>query len=289
MATIDNKITFEEFRKRCEDKSTITTKGQLYVGTSNHDTVNGKQITRTVATPEPVEYALLVRDDTQAGGLNWKSVAEVLSAAANDGHQSTSVESAHYAKTAGVASNVESQINGHDISVIFETDGTTVKEATEAANVSQTINGQNISSIFESNGTTVKNATNAVNTDFTNSEWKRSVSDSTGTVFSAPVVNGATYEVIPYYTSNSGSIGDTKGCAIITYDTFFPSQKVVVDSSIYDITSSDGIFHQTTTIEIKQGIMKAHHLLIKMTLKDGRFTKEVQMDDYYQFRYRRIR
>lgn len=163
MATIDNGLTFEEFRKRCEDKSTITTKGQLYVGTSVHDTVNGKQITRTVATPEPVEYALLVRDDTQAGGLNWKSVAEVLSAASNDGHQSTSVESAHNAKTAGVASNVESQINGHDISVIFETDGTTVKEATEAANVSQTINGQNISSIFESNGTTVKNATNAIN------------------------------------------------------------------------------------------------------------------------------
>ena len=78
MATIDNGLTFEEFRKRCEDKSTITTKGQLYVGTSVHDTVNGKQITRTVATPEPVKYALLVRDDTQAGGLNWKSVAEVL-------------------------------------------------------------------------------------------------------------------------------------------------------------------------------------------------------------------
>ena len=165
MATIDNKVTFEEFRKRCEDKSTITTKGQLYVGTSDHDTVNGKQITRTVATPEPIEYALLVRDDTQAGGLNWKSVADVLSAAKNDGHQSTSVESADNAKTAGVASNVESQINGHNITTIFESDGITAKEAT---NVSQAINGKSISTIFESDGITAKNA---ARTDFTNSEW----------------------------------------------------------------------------------------------------------------------
>ena len=196
MATIDDRLTFEEFRKRCEDKSTITTKGQLYVGTSDHDTVNGKQITRTVATPEPVEYALLVRDDTQAGGLNWKSVADVLSAAKNDGHQSTSVERADYTTTAGVASNVESQINGHDISVIFETDGTTVKEATEAANVSQFINGQNISSIFENDGTTVKNATNAVNaTNAKKTSFSGDWRDSEQSKAEVAYLNGRLFEI----------------------------------------------------------------------------------------------
>lgn len=284
MATIDNKVTFEEFRKRCEDKSTITTKGQLYVGTSDHDAVNGKQITRTVATPEPIKYTLLVRDDTQAGGLNWKSVADVLSAAKNDGHQSTYVESADNAKTAGVASNVESQINGHDISVIFETDGTTVKEATEAANVSQTINGQNISSIFESNGTTVKNATNTTNTDFTNSEWSNAITAANG------LADGATYEVVPYYTdSGSPYAAHSKGSALITYDSFFAEQRISVYNLTYGIASSNGIFNQNITIEIDQGVMKAHFQQTKMVLSDGKFSQEVQIDEYYKLRYRRIR
>lgn len=185
MATIDDKVTFEEFRKRCEDKSTITTKGQLYVGTSDHDTVNGKQITRTVATPEPTEYALLVRDDTQAGGLNWKPVVDVLLAAKNAG-QSTSVESADYAKTAGVASNVESQINGHNITDIFESDGTIVKNATDALN-----------------------AVNAANTDFTNnSEWINVLYDDTllptdyesHYINKTDMVSNATYQIV-------GSVG----------------------------------------------------------------------------------
>ena len=96
------------------------------------------------------------------------------------------------------AANVTSQINGHAISDIFETDGTTVKEATQAqrasadedgnnipntyarqngnyqemtvgqatnaqnaANVTSQINGHAISDIFETDGTTVKEATQA--------------------------------------------------------------------------------------------------------------------------------
>lgn len=156
MATIGNRVTFEEFRSRCEDKSTITKQGQLYVGTSDYDAVNGKNIIKTVATPPPVANSLLVLDTSQEGGLGWKTVADVLLAAKNE-PQSTTVLNADYANS---ASNVTSKINNHSISDIFESDGVTVKKSTD---VSKTINGKNISTIFENDGTTAKNATNAVN------------------------------------------------------------------------------------------------------------------------------
>lgn len=62
------------------------------------------------------------------------------------------------------AANVTTNINGKAISTIFESDGTTVKNATSSAsatNVTTNINGKSISNIFESNGTTVKKATNS--------------------------------------------------------------------------------------------------------------------------------
>ena len=87
--------------------------------------------------------------------------------------------SANSAATANNATNVTTNINGHKITDIFETNGTTVKKATKAAsadsattagsatsatnatNVTTNINGKAISSIFETNGTTIKNATKA--------------------------------------------------------------------------------------------------------------------------------
>lgn len=60
------------------------------------------------------------------------------------------------------AANVTTNINGHAIATIFESNGITVKNATNAANVTTNINGHAIATIFESNGTTIKNATKAV-------------------------------------------------------------------------------------------------------------------------------
>lgn len=67
--------------------------------------------------------------------------------------------------TTSNSTNVTTNINGKAINTIFETNGTTVKNATNAGNVSGSINGKAISSIFENNGTTVKNATRATNAD----------------------------------------------------------------------------------------------------------------------------
>lgn len=264
MATIDDKVTFEEFRKRCEDKGTITAKGQLYVGTSDHDTVNGKQTTRTVATPEPTEHALLVRDDTQAGGLGWKPVADVLSAAKNAG-QSTSVESADYARTAGAASNVESQINGHDISIIFETDGITVKEATGAMN-----------------------ATNAVNTDFTNAEWI----DVTNVMIGATgLIEGATYEVVPYNINTEGA-KTAIGHGFITYDTDFKNNgisTVIIDSTYYIQGDNPHFEREMVYINIAREAIRVIVRTYEYLYSGGAFTLGQDTTDYKRFKYRRIR
>lgn len=92
MSTIDNNRSFEEFRKRCEDKNTLKNKGTLYVGTGSSSTAtNGTPIWTTTSTPPPLENSLLVKDASQEGGLNWKSVANVLNDATAAG-QTTSVK-----------------------------------------------------------------------------------------------------------------------------------------------------------------------------------------------------
>lgn len=78
MATIDNNITFEEFRNRCEDKNTLTGKGQLYAGTGSTIVVNSRVAAQTTSTPVPSANALLVQDLEQSSGLNWKPVFDVI-------------------------------------------------------------------------------------------------------------------------------------------------------------------------------------------------------------------
>ena len=65
------------------------------------------------------------------------------------------------------ASNVLSQINGQNISDIFEDDGTTAKNA---SNVMGKINGNLITNIFEDDGTTAKNATKVNNLEIKQDE-----------------------------------------------------------------------------------------------------------------------
>lgn len=67
------------------------------------------------------------------------------------------------ASLAASATNVTGQINGENISSIFETDGITAKKSTNAVNVSEKISGKNITDIFETDGTTVKSATSSSN------------------------------------------------------------------------------------------------------------------------------
>ena len=91
---------------------------------------------------------------------------------ANSATTANTASSATSANSASSATNVTTYINGKAISTIFESNGTTVKNATSASsastatsatnasNVTSQINGKLITNIFESDGTTAKTATN---------------------------------------------------------------------------------------------------------------------------------
>lgn len=69
MSTIADKSTFVNFRERCEDKNTLNQKGTMYVGTGKTTDAlgDGTKVSVTVATPQPEENALLVKDDSMEG------------------------------------------------------------------------------------------------------------------------------------------------------------------------------------------------------------------------------
>ena len=103
-----------------------------------------------------------------------------------------------YEKIINNVENVTGQINGKDISFIFEKDGTTVKSATSAATVTDKIKNISITDIFESDGTTsgisrtVQSATyaspdpraNTIHTRLLNLEHKTENLDDESTLFS---------------------------------------------------------------------------------------------------------
>ena len=112
---------------------------------------------------------------TAAQGSNADSALAKANANATEidniknGTNGTKVKNAEHADTADSATsatNVSESIKGKAISSIFESNGTTVKEATQATtagNVSSSINGKPISDIFESDKSTVKKATRVAN------------------------------------------------------------------------------------------------------------------------------
>lgn len=77
---IPNGLTASKIRNRMEDKNTLVQKGSMYAGTGVMGE-NGAAV--TTFTPPPSENTLLVKDDTQDGGLGWKNVGNVIGGALN--------------------------------------------------------------------------------------------------------------------------------------------------------------------------------------------------------------
>ncbi len=80
---IPNGLRASEMRNRMEDKNVLSVKGTMYVGTGIMGE-NGAAVT-TFTPPPPSENTLLVKDDTQEGGLNWKNVGDVVNSAKTAG------------------------------------------------------------------------------------------------------------------------------------------------------------------------------------------------------------
>lgn len=135
------------------------------------------------------------------------------------------------ATSADSATNVTTNINGKAITSIFESNGTTVKKATNAdsatsatsatsagsavnaTNVTKNINGKAITDIFETNGTTVKNATSA------NSAANATHANSADTATTASVASKASKDgdgnVISSTYVKSSLLGRARGVATL--------------------------------------------------------------------------
>lgn len=91
MSQIPYGITFEEFRRRIEDKNTLTQKGALYVGTGNSESYTRpdgeiETIYETDALNPPTEANQVLISDTSAEGkgLKYQNIIEAVNEATTD-------------------------------------------------------------------------------------------------------------------------------------------------------------------------------------------------------------
>ena len=91
MSQIPYGITFEEFRRRIEDKNTLTQKGALYVGTGNSESYTRpdgetETIYETDALNPPTEANQVLISDTSAEGkgLKYQNIVEAVNEATTD-------------------------------------------------------------------------------------------------------------------------------------------------------------------------------------------------------------
>lgn len=224
--SIPNQTVASVFRNSIEDKNLISEKNSIYIGTGETNTVtvgeDSYEVSKTegLSGPTAANQNLMLNSN---GDLTWRQTK--LSEIEDDGAE---------IENATNATNVTTNINGQAISSIFESNGTTVKQATNATNttnVTTNINGQAISSIFESDGTTVKQATNAQ----TASVLSPNISIFTGALDSGKdfwivnLIQGERYNPDYYYLpliSFSNQLGAVWGGTIVhgTYAaSFFPA------------------------------------------------------------------
>ena len=273
MSTIGKKKTFEELRERCEDKNTLTQKGSLYVGTGTQKRLsNGVLVYKTEAvTPPSSNFEVLTKNDSASGGLGWTFVVEMLNTATTEG-QNTYVKDSN---------NVKSTINGKNISDIFNSDGVTVKNATHADEADW--------------------AGNADFTDFTNNAWYDVTNADTG---ATGLVEGATYEVVPYKVYSNGTLTYKTALAhgFITSDADFASFKrnditinneipvSVKDATTFTLSGRSGsITRDWTRLALKGGVLQVVRVITTTPFEDGVWGEKTEENEKLKFKYRRIR
>ena len=79
MSTIKNGITYSEFRRRCEDKNTLTSKGSLYMGTG---VIDEDGIRETVELPPPSESERKFLVSDASGNTRWDDLYKIMTASA---------------------------------------------------------------------------------------------------------------------------------------------------------------------------------------------------------------
>lgn len=126
------------------------------------------------------------------------------------------------------ATNVNTSIGGEPLTDIFETDGVTVKNATDAANVAWSIDRIPLTDIFEDDGMTVKHATNV--TEYIGEASLDEIFEDDGTT-----VKKATYA-----SNATGPLAEDITALQDKVDTLFNSKPFRIETSA--TTLSPGIY-----------------------------------------------
>lgn len=112
MSQIPYGITFEEFRRRIEDKNTLTQKGALYVGTGNSESYTRPDgeigtIYETDALNPPTEANQVLISDTSAEGkgLKYQNIVEAVNEATTDSLKVNNAVNAEYSKSVALTDN----------------------------------------------------------------------------------------------------------------------------------------------------------------------------------------
>ena len=87
MSTIENGITYSKFRRRCEDKNTLTCKGSLYIGTGEIDkeVYTGEmedKVYKTEELPPPSESERKFLVSDASGNTRWDDLYKIMTASA---------------------------------------------------------------------------------------------------------------------------------------------------------------------------------------------------------------
>lgn len=166
---------------------------------------------------------------------------------------------------------------------------TVVAEATHALNADNATNADNAdNATHATNADNATNAANAVNTDFTNAEW---IDVTNATEGATGLIEGATYEVVPY---NVDTYGEKKaiGHAFITYDGGFgyhDSSVCIYDSTYLSSSSNTVLIRDYIYLTVYDGRMAVIKRQWTYTCTNSSFTEASGTAENKRFKYRRIR
>lgn len=146
--------------------------------------------------------------------------------------------------------NVTTKINNKNIIDIFESNGTTVKNATNATaatNVTTNINSKAITSIFESNGTTVKKSTEA---EYASSDHTKGTIDTridTNKTNITNITNGTTPVSVKKYDGTMVQLTQTVDDTLKLGNSVIPQYKLIWSGSV---TPTDQNFGTSLEIDL---------------------------------------
>lgn len=219
---IPNQTLAPVMRNSLENKNLLSEKNSMYVGTGTTNSVAGGDdtydvaVTDAISPPTDSTNVLMLPQGNASGNLAWRQIN--LSEVVDD----SSTSPIDNATNAVDATNVTTNINGNAITSIFESDGVTVKNATNATNLLPDENGAinpsgRGSDSIGANSTAIGGSSTAAGSSATSYGFGAKAPWSNALSIGANSSAGAEGAIaIGYQSKVTGTTADTNGIAIGT-------------------------------------------------------------------------